>query len=65
MAIKTNIQLEIISNSPFEAKAKMEALKTLSSQDADILEKVAKLSKNPKAIAKLKSNFGMLEAFLG
>jgi hypothetical protein len=64
MAIKTTIQIEITSNNPFEAKPKMEHLKTLSKLDNDALAKLVELSKSNRAIEMLKSNFGMIQSFL-
>lgn len=65
MAIETQVQIKIKTASPFEATAKMEAIKALAEQDTDTLQKLAILSKNPKAVAKLKSNFSMIQTFLG
>lgn len=63
--VKTEIQIPIKSANPFEAKAKMEAIKTIAGLDIEAVEKLAELAKNPKAIAQLKSNFTMIKAFIG
>jgi hypothetical protein len=65
MAIETVIQLTLKSGSPFEAKAKMEHLKAISRLDCEALNKLAELSKSNKAVDQLKSNFGMIQSFLG
>jgi hypothetical protein len=64
MAIKTTIQIELVTNNPFETKPKMEHLKTLSKLDNDALAKLVELSKSNKAIEMLKQNFGMIQSFL-
>lgn len=63
--VKTEIQIPITTSSPFEAKAKMLAIKTIAGLDTDAVEKLAELAKNPKAIDKLKNNFGMIKTFIG
>ena len=65
MGVETEIQIKIKTANPFEARAKMEHIKSLSSLDTDVLEKLAKLGKNKKAIQQLKDNFSMIESFLG
>jgi hypothetical protein len=65
MAIETQIQLTIKTENPFQAKAKMEHLKALSKLDNEALNKLAELSKSNKAVEQLKSNFGMIQSFLG
>lgn len=65
MGVETEIQIKIKTENPFEARAKMEHLKTLANLDTDVLEKLAKLGKNNKAIQQLKNNFSMIESFLG
>lgn len=65
MAIKTQLQFTITTSSPFEARSKMEAIKTIAGLDTDAVEKLAELAKNPKAVNKLKSNFGMIKTFIG
>ncbi len=65
MAQVTEIQVKIKSSNPFEAKAKMEAIKEIATLDCDSLQKLAELAKKPKAIEKLKSNFSMILSFLG
>lgn len=64
-SIKTTIQIEVTTNTPFEVKPKTEALKVLSKLDNDVLQKLTELSKSPKAIEQLKNNFGMIKGFLG
>ena len=63
-SIKTTIQLDLITSNPFEAKAKMMALKGLSKLDNEALSKLEELAKNPIAIAQLKTNFEMIKGFL-
>ena len=63
--VKTEIQIPIKTSNIFEAKAKMEAIKTIASLDIEAVEKLAELAKNPKAVAKLKNNFSMIKAFIG
>lgn len=65
MGVETEIQIKIKTTSPFEARAKMEHLKFLSTLDTDILDKLVKLGKNNNAIQQLKSNFDMIQSFLG
>ncbi|MFC4817620.1 MULTISPECIES: hypothetical protein [unclassified Flavobacterium] len=65
MAVKTEIQIPITTATPFEAKAKMLAIKTIASLDTDAVEKLAELAQNPKAVNKLKNSFGMIKAFIG
>ncbi|WP_394760296.1 hypothetical protein [Flavobacterium sp.] len=65
MGVETEIQIKIKTANPFEARAKMEHIKFLSSLDTDILEKLVKLGKNNNAIQQLKNNFSMIESFLG
>ena len=64
-SVKNTIEIEVETNTPFELKPKTEALIQLSKLDNDVLLKLAELSKNPKAITKLKTNFGMIKGFLG
>lgn len=64
MAVETQIQLTIKTDNPFQAKAKMEYLKELAQLDNDSLQKLAELAKNGKAIAQLKSSFGLIQSFL-
>lgn len=64
-SIKTTIQIEVTTSTPFEVKPKTEALKVLSKLDNDVLQKLTELSKSPKAIEQLKNNFGMIKGFLG
>lgn len=63
-SIKTKIEIEVTTNTPFELKPKTEALISLSKLENDVLSKLAELAKNPKAIAQLKANFSMIKGFL-
>lgn len=65
MGVKTTIQIDINTSTPFEIRPKTNALKELSKLDNDVLEKLAKLSKSKKAVEQLKTNFPMIEGFLG
>lgn len=62
--INTKIELEITTNTPFELKPKTDALIQLSKLDNDVLLKLAELSRSPKAITQLKTNFSMIKGFL-
>jgi hypothetical protein len=62
--IKTQIQIEIKTINPFDIKAKTKALTDLAELDNDVLSKLAELSKSPKAIEQLKTNFPMIKGFL-
>lgn len=64
-SVKNTIAIEVEINTPFELKPKTEALTELSKLDNDVLQKLAELSKSPKAINQLKTNFGMIKGFLG
>jgi hypothetical protein len=62
--INTKIELQINTNTPFELKPKTDALIELSKLDNDVLLKLAELSRSPKAIMQLKTNFSMIKGFL-
>lgn len=62
--INTKIEIEVKSGNPFEIKTKTTALKDLAKLDKDVLSKLAELSKSPKAIEQLKTNFPMIKGFL-
>lgn len=62
--INTKIELVINTNTPFELKPKTDALIELSKLDNDVLLKLAELSRSPKAITQLKTNFPMIKGFL-
>jgi hypothetical protein len=62
--INTKIELEITTNTPFEVTPKKNALIDLSKLDNDLLLKLAELSRSPKAITQLKTNFSMIKGFL-
>lgn len=64
-SIKTKIEIEVTTNTPFELKPKTEALIELSKLDNEVLSKLAELVKSPKAITQLKTNFSMIKGFLG
>lgn len=78
-SIKTTIQIEITTKTPFEVRPKTEALKELSNQDNQTLRSVLELlkldkeafsnlmelSKSSVAVENLKSNFDMIKGFLG
>lgn len=63
-SIKTSVTIEIKTVNPFEIKAKTKALTELSLLDNEALGKLAELSKSPKAITQLKTNFPMIKGFL-
>lgn len=63
MAIKTEVQVQIKSSSPFEATAKMEAIKKFAELDFETMDMLSQLA-TPKGIAKLKSNFKMIKKFI-
>ncbi len=63
--IKTSIQIEITTKTPFELKPKTDALKELSNLDVETLKKLVELSRSEVAIENLKSNFDMIKGFLG
>lgn len=63
MAIKNEVQVTIKSSNPFEAKAKMEAIKKFAELDSEAMEMLSQLA-TPKGIAKLKSHFTMIKAFV-
>lgn len=63
-SIETPITLNIKANNPFEVKAKTKALAELAELDNEALNKLAELSKSPKAITQLKTNFPMIKGFL-
>lgn len=63
-SIKTTVEIEIKAVNPFEIKAKTKALNELAQLDNDVLVKLAELSKSPKAILQLKTNFPMIKGFL-
>lgn len=63
-SIKTTIQIDIATSTPFEIRPKTNALKELSTLDNDVLEKLVELSKSKKAIEQLKTNFPMIKGFL-
>lgn len=62
--IKTQIEIEVKAINPFEIKAKTKSLTDLAQLDNDVLTKLAELSKSPKAIEQLKTNFPMIKGFL-
>lgn len=63
-SIKTKIEIDIITSTPFELKPKTDALVQLSTLDLDVLLKLAELSKSQNAITQLKTNFPMIKGFL-
>ncbi|MDL2143571.1 hypothetical protein QQY79_13655 [Flavobacterium tructae] len=63
-SIKTTIEIELKGINPFEIKTKTKALNELAQLDNDALMKLAELSKSPKAILQLKTNFPMIKGFL-
>jgi hypothetical protein len=63
-SIETTVTLEIKANNPFEVKTKTKALTALAELDNEALNKLAELSKSPKAITQLKTNFPMIKGFL-
>jgi hypothetical protein len=63
-SIETLVTLNIKANNPFEVKAKTKALTALAELDNEALNKLAELSKSPKAITQLKTNFPMIKGFL-
>jgi hypothetical protein len=65
MALKHTIQIDVITQSPFELKPKINALKELAMLDNDTLAKLAELGKSKIAIDNLKSKFLMIKSFLG
>lgn len=62
--VNTTIEIEIKTVNPFEIKSKTTAIKDLAKLDNDVLSKLAELSKSPKAIEQLKTNFPMIKGFL-
>lgn len=58
------IEIDIKAGNPFEIKAATNALKDLAKLDNDVLSKLSELSKSPKAIEQLKTNFPMIKGFL-
>lgn len=62
--VNTTIQIEVTAVNPFEVKSKTTAIKDLAKLDNDVLSKLAELSKSPKAIEQLKTNFPMIKGFL-
>jgi hypothetical protein len=58
------IQVEIKGN-PFEVDAKEKAIRQLLTMDSDVLEKLANLSKNEKAIETFRNPPAYLKPFLG
>lgn len=64
-SVKTTLQIDVLTKTPFEAKAKLQALKQLATMDVDVLEKLAELSKNPKAIAVFRNPPLIAKSFLG
>lgn len=63
-SIKTKIEIEVTTNTPFEVKPKANALIELSKLDNDVLLKLAELSRSPNAIDQLRKNFPMIQGFL-
>lgn len=63
--MKTMLQIDVYTKSPFEARAKLEALKQLSSLDVDLLTKLSELSKNAKAVEIFKNPPLIAKSFLG
>ncbi|KFF17367.1 hypothetical protein [Flavobacterium hydatis] len=63
-SIKNSVTIDIKTINPFEIKAKTRALTELGQLDTDVLDKLAELSKSPKAITQLKTNFPMIKGFL-
>ncbi|KIA99237.1 hypothetical protein OA93_06310 [Flavobacterium sp. KMS] len=63
-SINTSVAIEIKATNPFEVKATTTALKQLAQLDNEVLVKLAELSKSPKAITQLKTNFPMIKGFL-
>lgn len=65
MALKTEVivQVEIKSATPFEHRAKTEAIKKFAELDIETMEMLSQLA-TPKGIAKLKSNYNMIKAFI-
>lgn len=60
----TIITIEVTGNE-FQKKAKQKALQELSNLDVDVLEKVAELSKSPKAVQTLRNPPPLLKMALG
>ncbi|MCV9929053.1 hypothetical protein OIU83_15415 [Flavobacterium sp. LS1R49] len=63
-SINTIVTIEIKATNPFELKATTTALHQLARLDSEVLVKLAELSKSPKAITQLKTNFPMIKGFL-
>ena len=63
-SVKQSIQIEVVAKTPFELKPKTSAIKELTKLDAEVLIKLAELSKNKSAITQLKTNFEMIKGFL-
>ena len=64
-SVKTTLQIDVLTKTPFEAKAKLEALKQLATMDVDVLTKLCELSKNTKAIEVFKNPPLIMKTFLG
>lgn len=64
-SIKTTLQIDILTKTPFEIKPKLKALQDLATLDNDVLIKLAELSKSQKAIDTLKNPPTILKTFLG
>lgn len=65
MSIETQAQFKIKTQSPFEAKARIEHLMVLSRLDSQTLSKLAELSQSQKAVSQINDNFKMIKNFLG
>lgn len=63
-SLNTPIQIEVKTANLFAKEAKTKALTDLAQLDNDVLLKLAELSKSPKAIEQLKTNFPMIKGFL-
>ena len=48
-SVKQSIQIEVVAKTPFELKPKTSAIKELAKLDAEVLTKLAELSKNKSA----------------
>lgn len=64
-SIKTTLQIDILTKTPFEIKPKLQALQQLATLDNDVLLKLAELSKNQKALDVFKNPPTILKTFLG
>ncbi len=64
-SIKTTLQIDILTKTPFEIKPKLQALQQLATLENDVLLKLAELSKNQKALDVFKNPPMILKTFLG